>query len=112
MKYRYKGLIITDDLKMKAIRFLYGSTLAIKKAFLAGNDIVIFRFNRKEEKESINQIISLVKKNKIKLSRINRSVRKIINIKEKYDISDYNKTIGIDIDKINEEIQEIRNKVL
>ena len=43
-KYKYKGLVIADDLKMKAIKFIYGAHLAIRKAFEAGNDIIIFRF--------------------------------------------------------------------
>ena len=44
-KYKYNGLIFTDDLKMRAVRFLYGSTNSVVKAFKAGNDIIIFRFN-------------------------------------------------------------------
>ena len=51
---------------MRAIRFIYGADLAVKKAFEAGNDIILFRFNEKEEKRVINQIIKATKNKKIK----------------------------------------------
>lgn len=109
-KYKYNGVIITDDLKMRAIKILYGVENAVKKAFEAGNDIIVFRFNKDEEKKSIENIIKLVQKGKIKETRINRSVKRIANLKEKYNISDYFETTGINIAEINNRIQEIRNK--
>lgn len=109
-KYRYHGLIITDDLKMRAIKFVYGSELAVKKAFEAGNDVIVFRFNKEEEKQVIGKIVCLVQEGKIKESRINRSVSRIIKMKQKYDILDEEEIKGINIDEINQEIREIRKK--
>ena len=109
-KNRYNGLVITDDLKMRAIRFIYGADLAVKKAFEAGNDIILFRFNEKEEKRVINQIIKATKNKKIKETRIDRSVRRIIKMKEKYKVSDDAEIEKIDIEEINKEIEEIRKK--
>lgn len=109
-KYRYHGLIITDDLKMRAIKFVYGSELAVKKAFEAGNDVIVFRFNKEEEKQVIGKIVRLVQEGKIKESRINRSVSRIIKMKQKYEISDEEEIKGISIDEINKEIREIRKK--
>lgn len=109
-KYRYHGLIITDDLKMRAIKFVYGSELAVKKAFEAGNDVIVFRFNKEEEKQVIGKIVRLVQEGKIKENRINRSVSRIIKMKQKYEISDEEEIKGIDIDEINQKIREIRKK--
>lgn len=109
-KYRYNGLIITDDLKMKAIKFMYGTELDVRKAFEAGNDIIVFRFNKEEEKQAIEKLIHLVQKGKLKESRINRSVKRIAKIKQKYEISDEKETEGINIDEINNEIRRIRKK--
>ncbi len=109
-KYRYRGLVITDDLKMKAIKLIYGSSSAVEKAFKAGNDIIIFRFNNSEENAVFKKITNLAKKGKIKEHHINRSVRKIISMKQKYNISDYDIPIGIDIEKINNEIMQIIEK--
>lgn len=110
MKYRYNGVIITDDLKMKAIKILYGTKLSVRKAFEAGNDIIVFRYNNKKEVEVIEQIISLVKKGKIKENRINKSVKRIIDLKNKYEISDTEEIQGIEIEKVNKEIETIRKK--
>lgn len=109
-KYRYNGVVITDDLKMKAIKMIYGEYRAVKKAFEAGNDIIVFRFNKEEEKRVIEKIINLVKNGKIKESRINKSTRRIINLKEKYNFSDSLEIEGINIEEINNRIQEIRKK--
>ena len=110
-KYRYKGLIISDDLKMKAVKIFYGPFLAIRKAFEAGNDIIIFRFNKLEEKIAIKKILKLVKKNKIKEFRINRSVKRILEIKQKYNISDNEEIKKVDIEEVNKKINEIRNNI-
>lgn len=109
--YKYNKLLITDDLKMKAIRFKYGAKQSVVKAFEAGNDIIVFKFNQKEEIKSINNIISLAKNNKIKESRINRSVNRIIKIKEKYKLSDTEKSIGVNIEEINKRIINVRKEV-
>ena len=60
-------------------------------------------------KKVIKYIIKKVKAGKIDIERINRSVEKIISIKEKYNIND-NLVQGFDIEKINEEIMEINKK--
>ena len=109
-KFRYNRLIITDDLKMRAIKLFYGPDLAVRKAFEAGNDIIVFRFNKDEEQRVLNNIVQLVESGKIKENRIDRSVNRIIEIKEKYDISDKQNFEGVNVDKINEKIIDIRKK--
>ena len=109
-KYKYNGLIFTDDLKMRAIKLLYGPSSALVKAFKAGNDIMIFRFNKDEEKNAINKVLKLAKSGKIKESRINRSVNRIIKIKEKYNLSDNMPNENINIEFFNNEVSKIREK--
>ena len=36
----FEGLIITDDLKMLAIRLMYSMAEAVSKAIIAGNDSI------------------------------------------------------------------------
>lgn len=111
-KYNYKGLIISDDLKMKAVKIFFGPYVSIKKAFEAGNDIIIFRFNKLEEKLAIKKINRLVRKNRIKESRINESVKRILEIKQKYNLSDTEEIGKVDIEEVNKRIKEIRNKII
>ena len=95
---------------MRAIKFFYGTNRAVKKAIEARNDIIVFRFDEEKQKETINQIINLVKQGKLKENRINKSVKRIIKIKEKYEISDEEEIEKLDIDEINKQIQEIKDK--
>jgi len=105
-KLKFKGLIITDDLKMKAVYFMYGANLALKKAFEAGNDIILTGVKESETIAAMQNIKKMVEKNVIKEARINRSVKRIVSMKEKYGISNES------IDKINDEkINDINNMI-
>ena len=109
-KYNYNGLIITDDMKMMAIRLHYNMKKAVKRAILAGNDIVMMGLSYKKVDKIIKYIISQIKKGKISEERINKSVEKILRIKEKYNITD-EKASGFDINKINEQIGKLDNSL-
>ena len=109
-KYNYNGLIITDDMKMMAIRLHYNMKRAVKRAILAGNDIVMMGLSYKKVDKIIKYIIGQIKKGKISEERINKSVEKILRIKEKYNITD-KKTCGFDINKINEQIEKLNNSL-
>ena len=111
-KLKFNGLVITDDLKMRAIRFVYGYKLAVRQAFTSGVDIIMFRFDHKDEKNAINQAYNMVRNGQIKEARINRSVIRILKMKEKYAISDTREFNGINVDDMNERIQKIRDKCL
>ena len=98
---------MTDDLKMRAVRYFYGTKNAMKKAFLAGNDVILFRFKKNDEEKSIKYILKLAEKGKIKETRINRSVARILDMKEKYQISDKCEVIGCNIEEINNRIDTV-----
>lgn len=105
-KYNYKGLIITDDLKMMAIRLHYNMKKAVLKSIEAGNDIVMIGLPYKKVKSIIKYITKKVEKGKISIERINQSVEKIIDMKEKYNVED-NEAKGFSIEEINEKIKQI-----
>ena len=106
-KYHYKGLIITDDMKMKGVKLFYGENRAIKKAFFAGNDIIMIKYGKNWK--IIEQIINQIKKDKKKERKINRSIKRILKIKEKYSVNDKKIIIKDNfINDINKEIINIR----
>lgn len=105
-KFKFKGLIITDDLKMGAIRLLYRPEVAVYKAILAGNDIVLIGNIENKIEKIIKYVSKKVYKNKISINQINESVEKIIKIKEKYNIND-SKVNGVNIDEINKQIDSL-----
>ena len=111
LKYKFKGVIITDDLKMKAIRYIYGTKWALKKAIYVGNDLILFRFKQKEEIDAIESVIKLVENGKIKQRRIDRSVERIIALKEKYKIKDDAQIEKCNVDEINKRIDKVNDFV-
>lgn len=109
-KYNYKGLIITDDLKMMAIRLHYNMKKAVFKAIEAGNDIIMIGLPYRKVKKIINYIIKKVKKGKLDIEKINKSVEKIIKMKEKYNIED-EKVEGFSVEEINEKIKILNENI-
>lgn len=86
-KYRYNGLVITDDLRMKAISLhFFGKRNPIKLAYLAGNDMMIIKYKGNEEKY-IQGLMNKIEESDLNVARLNRKVKRILNIKEKYDVN-------------------------
>ncbi len=109
-KYQYKGLIITDDLKMMAIQLHYNLKKAVYKAIEAGNDIVMVGLPYKKIRKIIKYLLKKVKKGKISIDRISDSVEKILQIKEKYNVSD-EAVEGMNIEQINERITKLNEQI-
>ena len=105
----YDGLVITDDLSMKGITFLFGITHATMKAITAGADMVMINKEHKSKIRIMNNLFKVCKKNvKFTNSRINESVKRILDMKEKYQVEDRIIT-EYNIEKINEQVDEINN---
>ena len=109
-KYNYKGLIITDDLKMMAIRIHYNMNKAVLKAIDSGNDMVMVGLSYKKVEKLIKYIIKQVKKDRISERRINQSFQKIQVFKEKYNVTD-NKIQGFNVEEINRKILNYKDKI-
>lgn len=107
-KLKFNGVIITDDIRMKAVRILYGRKRALKKALNAGNDIVLFKYKPKDEKI----LDKIIKSGKIKPYKIDKSVRRILKLKEKYKIENekipYLENLP---DEINIRIKKVKDKI-
>ena len=79
----YKGLVITDDLEMKAISEQYDIKQATVAAFQAGADILLIPWTLKKQQSAYNAIIQAVKTRKIMRSRIDESVSRILRSKNR-----------------------------
>ena len=84
-KIGFKGLIITDDMQMKAISDNYDLEYSIITAINAGNDILLFGNNVSYDKniaKIFNDVVfNAVKDGKISQDTIEQSYNKIIKIK-------------------------------
>jgi beta-N-acetylhexosaminidase len=82
----FNGVIISDDLQMKAISDHYGLEETLRLSINAGVDVLLFANNSVYDphiaKKAQSMIISLVKSGKISISTINRAYRRIMQLKK------------------------------
>ncbi|MDO9515924.1 MAG: glycoside hydrolase family 3 protein [Syntrophales bacterium] len=83
----YEGVVISDDMQMKAIRESYGFETAIERAVLAGVDILVFANNSVFEEDVASKagaiLERLVRGGTISADRIDESYRRIMKLKER-----------------------------
>jgi beta-N-acetylhexosaminidase len=82
-KLNYNGLIITDSLEMKAISSYWTPSEAALKAFTAGADIILMPASLDK---AYNSILDAVSSGEIPESRLDESVKRILDIKLKRKI--------------------------
>ncbi|MDI3477130.1 MAG: beta-N-acetylhexosaminidase [Thermoanaerobacterium sp.] len=83
---RFNGLIITDCMEMNAIAKYFGTAKAAAMAIKAGADIVLVSHTKKLQIEAFNEIKEAVLRGEISIERIDESVERIIQLKEKYKL--------------------------
>lgn len=86
----FEGLIITDDLEMKAIEDTHDIKRAAVTAFQAGADILLVPWTLKKQQAAYSGILRAVKTHIITKSRLNDSVRRILKSKDTYGLFDKN----------------------
>jgi len=83
----YTGVVISDDMQMRAIAARYGLETAIRQAILAGADILLFANNSVYEEDIAARVAStirtLVEKGEIPRERIDASYGRIMKLKER-----------------------------
>lgn len=79
----YKGVVITDSMAMGAITQEFSSSESAIKSLLAGADIILMP---KNFVEAYNGICDAVKSGEISEKRIDKSVLRILSLKEKYHL--------------------------
>ena len=84
---QFDGVVISDDMNMKAITEYYGLESAIELSINAGVDILIFANNLIYDELIAQKAIDIVKEKiksgKISINRINESYNRIIKLKKK-----------------------------
>ena len=77
----FDGLLITDDMEMKAIDARYQSGEAAVMAIEAGADIVLVLWTPTKQIEVFKALLSAVKSGRISQARLDQSVRRILKSK-------------------------------
>lgn len=79
----YSGVVISDSMSMGAITQEYSSSDAAVKAILAGVDIILMP---QDFESAYNGILNAVNNGEISEERIDESVLRILNLKDKYGL--------------------------
>ena len=108
-KLNFKGVIMTDDMTMQAITNNYEIGEAALESVKAGNDIVLIAHDYNKAVAAINAIKSAVDAGEISEKRIDESVKRIIQLKLKYELDD-DQVETADLDELNEEIENTLSK--
>lgn len=86
----YDGLIVTDALDMDAIDTIYDYPSAVIKAIQAGTDLLISaHISLESQKQAIEVVVDAVQTGEIPESRINESLRRIMEAKSRFGLLDW-----------------------
>jgi beta-N-acetylhexosaminidase len=103
---KFDGLIVTDDMTMGAVTNELDITTACINSINAGADLLLVCHGYHNEINVINAIKDAVNNGIISIDTINRSVYKILSLKENYKITD-EKIKEVDINTINTKFEDI-----
>jgi beta-N-acetylhexosaminidase len=81
--WRYRGLIVTDDIEMKALTDSYSVREIVRLAVLAGNDLIICG-GPVMSRKAIRTLYELVQSGEIPRERVAHSYRRITKYKKRY----------------------------
>ncbi|MFC5532218.1 beta-N-acetylhexosaminidase [Cohnella yongneupensis] len=102
----FNGVVITDEMTMGAIVNHFGTVNAALKSVDAGSDILMVAHDYVKMQSVYDELLKSVKSGKVKESRIDESVRRILTLKLKYGLSDAPTPIPTAADIPNAQIRE------
>lgn len=102
----YDGVVITDDLTMGAITNAYTVPEAALQSFIAGSDLLLIAGDYHNQVETIEALKDAVSTSVVTEERINESVRRILELKHRYNLTD--EIVGkLDVGTLNKRAKEV-----
>jgi beta-N-acetylhexosaminidase len=105
---QFGGVVITDDMTMKAITDHYNIGKAAVDSVNAGSDIILVAHDFNKIQTAISSIKKAVQNGEISEQRINDSVSRIMKLKRKYQLNDA-PTGNVNINQMNRSVQDLLN---
>ncbi|MGG1678527.1 beta-N-acetylhexosaminidase [Neobacillus sp. NRS-1170] len=102
-QYRFRGVVISDDMTMGAIAKHYNLKDAAVRAVNAGSDIILVGHGMDNVATVYNSIYSAVTNHTISEDTINKSVYRILSLKHKYNLNN-NKVSPVNVSNLNNQI--------
>ena len=110
-RLKYNNVVMTDEMGMRSVSYLYGKRMSIIRAFRANNDVICCKYSPRFIESIIDKVVKDIKKGRISEDSINNSIKRIINMKDSYEFSDNVNFDNIDIDKYNRIIDRIKSNI-
>lgn len=110
-KYNYQGLIITDDLRMNIMKYIYGLKNVINKSILAGANVIMIKYKKNDIKNLYKKLHKMIDQDIINHDLIEQNYNIITKYKEKYGLNNNINQKEIDINDINKRIRELNFKI-
>ena len=104
----YEGVVITDDMTMKAITNHYGIEQASVDSIKAGSDLILVAHNYNKVVAVMKTIKAAVENGEISEERINESVERIIELKDHYQLNNKERE-NVNVNEINQSIEQLLN---
>ncbi|MCP3739159.1 beta-N-acetylhexosaminidase [Rossellomorea sp. BNER] len=105
----FNGVVMTDDMTMKAITNHFDIGQAAIESVKAGSDIILVAHDYNKILSTIDALKTAVQKGEIPEERINASVNRIIQLKKNYNINN-EEVEDINIKELNQSIENVLNK--
>ncbi|WP_102029250.1 beta-N-acetylhexosaminidase [Salirhabdus sp. Marseille-P4669] len=105
----FNGVVITDDMTMEAITDNYLIDQAAVESVKAGSDIIMVAHDDQKVVAVMNAIEKAVHKGEISEESINESVERILQVKDKYRVTD-EKVRGQSVDELNKLTEKTLDK--
>jgi beta-N-acetylhexosaminidase len=84
LDFRFKGIVISDDLGMKALTLNYSTAEIVEKALLAGVDHLLYCNEPEAPVVAIDTIYEMLANQKISRESLQEKVKKILDFKERH----------------------------
>lgn len=104
----YEGVVITDDMTMKAITNHYGIEQASVDSIKAGSDLILVAHDYNKVVSVMKTIKAAVENGEISEERLNESVERIIKLKDQYRLSNKDRE-NVNVEEINQSIEQLLN---
>ncbi|XEC92927.1 beta-N-acetylhexosaminidase [Paenibacillus tarimensis] len=105
-RLRYNGVVVTDDMTMKAITNHFEIGRASVESVKAGSDLILVAHDFQLITSAVQALEEAVEEGEITEERINESVSRIIQLKLNYEIED--KAVEpVNISELNESIKKV-----
>lgn len=102
----FEGVVITDDLTMGAIVNKYTVPEAALQSFIAGSDMLLIAGDYGNQVGAFDALMAAVQAGTISEERIDESVRRILELKERYNLKD-GQIEEFDLDSIEGKFNEL-----